>query len=334
MTPFTVAAGVARGLYEFAVARGAAGPSLTQQCGLGPRDFEDPDGRIPAERYLALLRAGQALTGDPALALHFGEAINLSQMSVVGLLVQAAPTLADGIAQVRRYGQLVSDAGHDRYSLVDRPDGTWMIDHRPNPNLVPELTEMSFALLICGSRAWLDPSFVQEVHVTHKPPSYAAEYARAFGCPVTFESHWNAGRFKAGALAWPIAAQPRYVFGILARHADDLLENLETARTIKGRVEAQLAPVLHTGEAGMAKVAQALAMSRQTLFRRLRDEGVTFEQVLDGLRQRLARDYLAGDRVSVEEAAYLTGFSDTTAFARAFKRWTGVTPRVFRGRRR
>jgi AraC-like DNA-binding protein len=332
MTPFTVAAGVVRGLYEFAVARGAAPASLTQRCGLTPRDFDDPDARIPAERYLALLRAGQELTGDPALALHFGEAINLAQMSVVGLLVQAAPNLAGGIAQVRRYGRLVSDIGGDRFTLVDRPDGTWMVDHRANPNLVPEVTEITFALLICGSRAFLDPSFVQALHVTHKAPAYAAEYARVFQCPVTFDSHWNAGRFKPGALDWPIAAHPRYVFGILAKHADDLLETLETAKTTKGRVEAQIAPILHTGEASMATVAKALGASRQTLFRRLRDEGTTFEQVLDGLRQRLARDYLAGERVSVEEAAYLTGFSDATAFARAFKRWTGVTPKAFRSR--
>lgn len=331
MTPFTVAAGLARGLYEFTVARGAAAGSLTQQSGLSPRDFEDPDGRVPAERYLALLRAGQALTGDPALALHFGEAVNLAQMSVVGLLVQASSTLADGIAQVRRYGRLVSDM-EGRFTLEDRPDGTWMIDHRPFPNLVPELTEMTFALLICGSRQWLDPSFVQEVHVTHKAPAHAAEYRRAFQCPVVFESQWNAGRFKPGALSWPIAGHPRYVFGILARHADDLLENLESARTVRGRVEAHLAPILHTGTANIAGAAAALAMSRQTLFRRLRDEETTFEAVLDGLRRRLAQDYLAGDRVSIEETAYLTGFSDVTAFSRAFKRWTGVTPKVFRER--
>jgi AraC-like DNA-binding protein len=332
MPSFTVAAGLAKGLFDFAVAGGANAGSLTQRTGLNPRDFDDPDHRVPAERFVALIHAGQDLTGDPALVLHFGEAVNLAQMSVVGLLVQASPTLADGIAQVRRYGALVSDTGQDRYSLMTRDDGVWMIDHRPNPNLVPELTELAFALLICGAHPFLDASFVQEVHVTHKAPSYAAEYSRAFRAPVTFESHWNAGRFHPGALDWPIAAQPRYVFGILSRHAEERLRALEATNTMRGRVEAQLAPGLHTGEASMAKVAAALGASRQTLFRRLRDEGVTFERVLDELRHRLALDYLGGGRVSVEEAAYLTGFSDATAFARAFKRWTGVTPKVFRSR--
>ncbi|MDQ0466127.1 AraC-like DNA-binding protein [Caulobacter ginsengisoli] len=332
MPSFTIAGGLAKGLFDFAVARGANPGSLSQRTGLDPRDLEDPDHRVPAERFVALIRAGQDLTGDPALVLHFGEAVNLAQMSVVGLLVQASPTLAEGIAQVRRYGALVNDAGQDRYSLVTRDDGVWMVDHRPNPNLVPELTELAMALLICGSRSYLDPSFVQELHVTHKAPSYAAEYSRAFQTRVVFEADWNAGRFKDGALAWPIAAHPRYVFGVLSEHAEARLKALQTAHTMRGRVEAQLAPGLHTGPASMARVAAALGASRQTLFRRLRDEGVTFEQVLDELRHRLALDYLGSQRISVEEAAYLTGFSDATAFARAFKRWTGVTPKAFRSR--
>jgi AraC-like DNA-binding protein len=71
-------------------------------------------------------------------------------------------------------------------------------------------------------------------------------------------------------------------------------------------------------------------MSRQTLYRRLKSEGVTFELVLDDLRRRMALDYLGARRVSVNETAYLVGFSDPAAFSRAFKRWTGHSPRQAR----
>jgi AraC-like DNA-binding protein len=80
----------------------------------------------------------------------------------------------------------------------------------------------------------------------------------------------------------------------------------------------------------MDAIAERMALSRQTLLRRLKDEGATFEKVLDELRHRLALDYLGAKKVSVNEAAYLVGFSDPAAFSRAFKRWTGSNPRAYR----
>ncbi len=77
-------------------------------------------------------------------------------------------------------------------------------------------------------------------------------------------------------------------------------------------------------------IAGKLGLSRQTLFRRLRAEGVTFERVLDELRHTLALHYLQGQKVSVNETAYLVGFSDPAAFSRAFKRWTGSRPHWMR----
>ena len=106
--------------------------------------------------------------------------------------------------------------------------------------------------------------------------------------------------------------------------------NLESTNTNRGRVESLFVTVLHTGEASVDMIAGKLALSRQTLFRKLKAEGTTFEQVLDELRHRLALHYLSGKKVSVNETAYLVGFSDAGAFSRAFKRWTGWSPRAGR----
>jgi AraC-like DNA-binding protein len=92
-------------------------------------------------------------------------------------------------------------------------------------------------------------------------------------------------------------------------------------------VERVLMPRLHVGADSMAAVAVQLGMSRQTLFRKLKAEGVTFGQVLDQLRFRMATDYLGARKVSINETAYLVGFSEPAAFSRAFKRWTGASPR-------
>jgi AraC-like DNA-binding protein len=88
--------------------------------------------------------------------------------------------------------------------------------------------------------------------------------------------------------------------------------------------------ILHTGDASVDIIAKKLGFSRQTLFRRLKAEGATFEKVLDELRHKMALHYLSGKKVSVNETAYLVGFSEPAAFSRAFKRWTGSSPRTMR----
>jgi AraC-like DNA-binding protein len=94
--------------------------------------------------------------------------------------------------------------------------------------------------------------------------------------------------------------------------------------------EKRLEPLLADGEVRMAALARALGCSRQTLYRRLRADGITFEALLEGLRRRLARRFLREERLSVKETAYRLGFADPAAFSRAFKRWTGSSPRAWR----
>jgi AraC-like DNA-binding protein len=117
------------------------------------------------------------------------------------------------------------------------------------------------------------------------------------------------------------------VFGILSEHADALLKSLENSKSIRGRVESLLMPILHKGDIGIDAISAKIGISRWTLSRRLKAEGTTFEKILDELRHKLALDYLRGKKVSVNQTAYLVGFSEPAAFSRAFKRWTGTSPR-------
>jgi len=152
-----------------------------------------------------------------------------------------------------------------------------------------------------------------------------------FETPVRFEASSN--RLLLAGSDWLMAKTPlpsRYLFGVLSERAEALLHGLHRGTTTRSQVESVLMPILHTGEASVAVVAERLAMSRQTLFRKLKAEGVTYEKVLDRLRHRLALAYLEDKKVSVNETAYLLGFSDPAAFSRAFKRWTGTSPRQMR----
>ena len=330
----TIAAGYVRGLMELAVRKGASRTVLAERSGIDPENLADQDNRIPVAQYVALMRAAKDLSGDPALALHLGEAVNLAEVSVVGLLGHASETMWDAFVQLNRYARLIVEVDcegpGDRFQAVRDRDGLWLVDSRRNPNDFPEQTETTFASMVCGTRAFGDTPFVKRVQVTHADPGYRAEFERILGAPVAFLSDRNAMLVDESWITHRISLLPSYVFGVLSDHAAALLHTLESSSSTRARVESLLMPILHTGEASMELIAGKMALSRQTLLRRLKAEGVTFARVFDELRHRLALHYLSGKKVSVTETAYLVGFADPAAFSRAFKRWTGANPRELR----
>src|SRR5882724_10060237 len=100
MSDLTVAAGLAQGLIDVAVARGANAAQLLSRAAIDADVLTDQDNRIPFTKYVALMRAGKELCNDPALGLHFGEANDLAKISIVGLLGAGAETLVEGLAQL------------------------------------------------------------------------------------------------------------------------------------------------------------------------------------------------------------------------------------------
>ena len=329
MAELTIAAGIARGLLNFAVSRGADREALAERSGIVLADLADQDNRVPLTKYIALMRAAQALCGDPALALHYAEKIDFGEISIVGLLGFASETMLQAYAQMNRYGRLAVefDGPRDRFSLSREADGLWLIDNRQGANAFPELTETTFGRM---AFPFGDVRFIKAVQVTHPEPSYRAEYDRIFRAPIAFDSARNALLLDDRWENFRLAPSPRYVFGVLSERANALLADLENSKSVRSRVESLLLPILHTGDANMATIAARMGLSRQTLFRKLKAEGVTFEKVLDALRHQMALFYLGGKKVSVNETAYLVGFSEPAAFSRAFKRWTGTTPRKAR----
>lgn len=335
MPEASVSAGYAKALLDYAVARGANQARLLAAADIAPDVLGDQDNRLPFARFIALMRAAKAETGEPALALEWGAESDMRKFSVVGLISHASANMPEALMQLNRYGRLVVEVeglgDGPRFQMHQIDGARWMEDRRANPNEFTELTESSWSRFIVTTRRdFPDHVYALEAHVTHAAPTYRARYDELWQVPITFSSHWNAIRSDPAWERVQIQPENRYVFGVLTERGDALLKHLEASGTMRGKVESLLMPVLHTGDIGIDTIAAKLGTSRQTLYRTLKGENVTFEQVLDALRHRLALDYLAGKKVSVNETAYLVGFSDPAAFSRAFKRWTGKSPREMR----
>lgn len=336
MTEATVSAGYVKALLDFAVLNGANEQRLLTRADIPADALADQDNRLGFARYVALMREAKADTNNPALALEFGAASDMRKFSVVGLISHASANMMEALIQLNRYGRLVVDvegiSDGARFALTDVNGERWMEDRRANPNDFPEMTESTWSRFIVSTRRdFPEHIYALAAHVTHAAPAYATRYEELWQVPVTFFSHWNAIRSDPSWERVQIQPDNRYVFGVLTERGDALLKELGSATTMRGKVEALIMPILHTGEVSVETIAAKLNISRQTLYRQLKDENATFEQVLDDLRHRMALDYIAAKKVSVNETAYLVGFSDPASFSRAFKRWTGKSPREYRG---
>lgn len=341
----TVAAGFPKAFVDFAVSRGAARQTLIGRSRIRPADLDDPNSRVPLADYLALLEAGVELCGEPALALLFGEAVRMQDISAVGLIGEVVESVDSGRRLANRYLRLLVDLddgdASDRVEFAREGGNVWLKFASALYRDHPLITESAFARCVCGARERLASGrvpaggpFPKEIHFTHAEPAHRAEYDRIFGVPLVFGSHANAFLLDEEVLSMLMPRPNPHLSRILISHAEEMLKGLERSKSTRGRVEELLMPVLHTGEASVAAVADKLGVSRQTLFRRLRAEGTTFEQVLDELRHGLALRYLNEKGASVNETAYLLGFSDPAPFSRAFKRWTGRSPSELAGAKR
>ena len=336
MSEPTMAAGFAAAFAAYACARGVERTSLLAAAGLVEADLTDQDHRIPVAAYQALIGAAIAQSGDTALLLRHTLDSKLETMSVVGQIVHTSASLPHSIAQLNRYLRLMADValpeGVDRFELVQTENELWIVDHLHLPPENYLAVEASFARFISEfRRSFPGARFEVALEVTFPPPPHLAEYPALFRIPVTFEAPRNALQIDPRWVSADTLFEPghAYAFAVFTRHADTLLDELKSDDSVKALVEGHILPRLHEGSLSMDRVAREAGMSRQTLYRRLKDEGLTFGEVHDALRKRMALDYLDAQKVTVNETAYLLGFSEASSFVRAFKRWTGHSPTAY-----
>ena len=344
MRQATVAAGYPAALLSYIVVRGGDRARLLQRAHLSDDLLSDPDNRVPLPKYLALIDAGIEACDDPALALHFGETVPMRDISLMGLVAQFASSAEEMCELHNRYGRLTMDDGDGTTSermCIRRDDaGVWLTFTSPAYVQHPALTEAMFARCICGIRALYAAAhgggrwpYPRAIHFTYPRPAHHAEYERLFDTPLVFASDRNAWLMDEAFVAARRAPVDSYQAHAFRRHADALLARLPVPSGVRAEAEAIVAATL-AHDASMTRVASRLGFSRQTLLRRLKEEGVTYAQVVTDVRRELALRHVREGRLPLKRIAASLGYADTATFSKAFKRWTGHAPREYALRER
>jgi AraC-like DNA-binding protein len=304
---------------------------ILRAANLDPVTLQDPDARIPLEQVAALWQKAYELSGDPDLALHAIEVLPFGSYRVIDFLASSAPTIGAALAKVSDYFPIINAVVRLPYSIGDRYV-TYGIDAPSRPSTITRpYAEYTLAAVFLRTRVATNQNYpLVRVELSHARPANTSEHERIFDCPVRFGA--DACRRVIARDVWDTARTggDPVLFSVLETHAKMLLEQVPAPDDIVGRVRARIDEQLRGGDPSLESIARQMAMSPRTLQRRLREHGVLFNDVLDELRFRAAKTYLAQRDVAGTEVAYLLGFAEQSSLNRAFKRWSGQTPTEYR----
>jgi AraC-like DNA-binding protein len=306
--------------------------ALLAEAGLDKSIVRDPEARLPAASADALWHAAYARARDPALALHAAEALAPGAYRMFHYLAANSATVGDAFRRIIAYLALIDR--RMRLSLhTEREEGEALHCVRYEigglAGGVPRAPgEFTFAALYLQVRAATKLDWrPARVDFEFPRPPEAAEHRRVFQAPVHFRQPHTQLCLDARVWGARIPGADAVLGSLLERHAAALLAEVPRADDLPSQVRNAAAREIQDGRAPTpTAVARRLALGPRTLQRRLEGAGLTFAAVIDAVRVDSARLLLSDRALSLAEIAWLLGFSDQSAFHRAFKRWTGLTP--------
>lgn len=333
----TVLATLPRLILGFLGGNGFDAPAIAEAAGLGGMGWDDADERVPRGSVDALWNLAVRATKDGAFGLRVFEAMPVGNAGVMEVVVQSAPTVGVAVKHLCRYWTLINDAvelrverGAKRYALV--------LVTRNGVPLARPWVDLTAVALVKRSMAALQQSEAPlEVVLPYPRDAFSAELDAALGGPVRYGGKHLEIAFRPEVAAMPLTTANPGLHGVVAAHAEVALSRLGRERAgsvdravLISEVRAAIRARLEAGDIGLSDVAEAVGLSARTLQRRLSDAGTSLREVVDAARKDQALEALARPDVSITDIAFLLGFSETSAFDRAFRRWTGKAPAEFR----
>jgi AraC-like DNA-binding protein len=315
--------------------RGHATAPLLARVGLRSAQLSRPRARIPFEAAVALFEQAADVAGSDRLGLEFAQTRDVRDMGLLGYVGLSSPTVLDAIRNVVRYRRVFSDGTAVDLEAFERSGDLGVNLRLLVDTPARQHTEFTVALLLCSLRRLTGRSIVpMSATFAHPRREGVGDFERVFGCPVLFGQPATVLTLRRSDLPVPLLRSDDRLLDVLRGQCELVIAAMPKDRpSIVELVERRILDRLGAGDVRMDRVAGALGMSQRTLARRLAEADTTFQAVLETVRHRLAERYLEQDELRLDDVAGLLGYSETSAFLTAFRRWTGTTPRRFRSTR-
>lgn len=311
-------------------ARGIDPAAILGAVQLSREALASVDGRLPFLAVRALWEAAADAAGDPSFGVHVAEALPIGALDVLDYVMSAEATAGAALARLTRYVRLVHDAV-DLRLVIDRDHARIVGGVPASP--APQLDEFALTLLLVRSRQATGVRWTPERMVfQHERARDDGELARVFGCPLAFGAREIEMRLAPSVLELPHLHADSTLLAVVSRYADVALESVPGRGDLVARASSTIARRMSTELPTLSGTAAALGVPERTLQRRLAAAGVSFSALVEAVRRELALKHLADAHLSIAEIAFLLHFADSTAFDRAFKRWTGEPPAQYRRR--
>ena len=300
--------------------------------GIEPDEPPDPSVMVSDEEYYGLLERIAAIDPEAtSLPLRVGASMRCDDYGAFGLAWKSAPTLRASCERAERYARVLTSVA--TYQLIDAGDDAYLHLHRSGDRrlglrLSNEATIASIASICTEvSTRKFQPL---AIHFRHAAPGSPAFHREHFSCPVHFDSDKDALHLSGSTLLVPNRLGDVAIAQFFDAHLESELAILDNDDALDQRIRIQVSQRLSNGVPRISDIARSLGMSGRTLQRRLSEQGYSFQTLVDESRRQLAERLLQQTQYPLAEIAFLTGFSEQSAFTRAFRRWAGQTPRSFR----
>jgi AraC-like DNA-binding protein len=306
--------------------------AVIAKAGATPLQVNDDTVRLEVAKEVKILELAAEELQDVFFGFHLARDFDLREIGLVYYVIASSERLIDALLNGKRYCAIVNqgirvDVTQDKQSIGIIPDYVGV-------NRETDRHQIEFwlvtAVRIC--RQVTDTRLApRRVGIKHRRDEIPSEFKTFFGCDVEFGADGDEIIFPATVASLPIVGRDQYLNDLLRKYAEAALaDRAQAPTTLRSTIEDAVTQLLPHGKANLTNVSRDLAIGSRTLTRRLGGEGLTFTKVLDESRVGLAKRYLAERDLPITEVAWLLGYNEVSAFFRAFKRWTGMTPRQFR----
>jgi len=327
---FTIAAGHVNRLFQSLIDWGVTEEQIFAVSNLKKDQLENPDSRIPVEKYIKLGRMAPELTHLPEIGLILGQRAIFECIGIVFHLANNCNTVRESLIHVARYSNLANEACKAGFE-EGKEFAEWSMQYLNSKYLCIPLIEFEayqgLKILRSVLGEDLKPACIKFQHV---PPDYVEKYHQIFKVPLLFQQEKCTIVFRKEYLDIPNPNPQPYVKELLTRHADTLQKEIERSKLFQDKVRKIVLRRLESGSANLEVIAKELNVDSRSIYRKLKSENTSYKDLLNEVRKQLAQDYLREKSFTINDISSKLGFSESSAFHRAFKRWFGTNPGQYR----